>query len=276
MTVLISVVVPTYQRNAALAACLDRLAPGAQALPASSYEVIVTDDAQDSDCRAMVLGRYPWATWVAGPMKGPAANRNHAARYAKGDWIAFVDDDCLPEREWLSAFADAVASRPAVSVFEGRTCADRSRHSLDEGAPINETGGCLWSCNLLISRALFQGMHGFDERFPFAAMEDMDFRRRLGRIGEAACFVREAVVIHPYRKLNAWDTFHKGSKSLRIYLSLHPEERVHHRRMFYAKAVVSIIFREILIEGARFRWRGVGYSFARAGMYAWWAIRGIR
>ena len=39
-----SVVIPTCHRNDLLARCLDRLAPGAQTLPAARYEVIVSDD----------------------------------------------------------------------------------------------------------------------------------------------------------------------------------------------------------------------------------------
>jgi hypothetical protein len=42
--VLITVVIPTCRRPDVLVQCLDRLAPGAQTLPADRYEVIVTDD----------------------------------------------------------------------------------------------------------------------------------------------------------------------------------------------------------------------------------------
>ena len=86
-----SVVIPTCRRNDALAACLDCLADGAQTLPARGYEVIVADDAPDGqNARAMVAERFPWAHWVAGPGKGPAANRNRGAAEARGAWLAFT------------------------------------------------------------------------------------------------------------------------------------------------------------------------------------------
>ena len=92
---LFSVVIPTCHRNDALAACLERLAPGKQSLAAASYEVIVTDDGSRATSEAMLREKFPWAKWMAGPRRGPAANRNHGAKHANGNWIAFADDDCL-------------------------------------------------------------------------------------------------------------------------------------------------------------------------------------
>lgn len=94
---MISVIIPTCDRNEQLAKCLDCLAPGVQTLPAEQYEVIVTDDGSDLTAEQMILERYLWARWVAGPRIGPAANRNNGVQYARGEWLAFTDDDCLPD-----------------------------------------------------------------------------------------------------------------------------------------------------------------------------------
>ena len=191
-----SVVVPTYHRNATLAECLTRLAPGTQTLAGPAYEVIVTDDGSTATAQAMVAERFPWARWAAGPRRGPAANRNHGASLARGDWLAFTDDDCLPTPGWLAAFADAAGD---ADVLEGRTtCAAGVSSILDE-APINLTGGNLWSCNLAIRVTAFHGTGGFDERFPHAAVEDMEFAGRVARGGRAVRFVPAAVVDHPPR-----------------------------------------------------------------------------
>jgi GT2 family glycosyltransferase len=194
---LISVVLPTYHRNDMLALCLDRLAPGTQTLDAALYEVIITDDGSKTTAEAMVREKYPWARWVAGPKRGPAANRNGAIRHARTEWIAFIDDDCLPEPEWLSAYANAI--QPGTLVYEGRTVCREPVRWLVEETPVNETGGALWSCNMMISRTLFQEMGGFDEAFPFSFMEDVDFRERLTARGIAFPFVADAVVAHPPR-----------------------------------------------------------------------------
>lgn len=192
----ISVIIPTRHRNEQLALCIDRLAPGRQTLDAGEYEVIVTDDGSASTAEAMTRQRYPWVRWVAGPRKGPAANRNNGARAASGRWLAFTDDDCLPAKSWLAAFVGAI--QPGTDVYEGKTTSEAGVGLLQE-APVNLTGGNLWSCNFMIARELFQSMRGFDVSFPAAACEDMDFNNRLRQLGHQPQFVPEAVIDHPPR-----------------------------------------------------------------------------
>ena len=194
----ISVIVPTCHRNALLAKCLDCLAPGVQTLPPERYEVIVTDDGTCSTAEALVQGSYPWVRWVAGPRHGPAANRNNGAEFAQGRWLAFTDDDCLPSADWLSAYTGATQAN--VFVYEGKTtCATGITSPLYQ-APINLTGGCLWSCNFMIQSTLFHAIGGFDTDFAMPAMEDIDLHERLCRRGHTAAFIEAAVVDHPPRR----------------------------------------------------------------------------
>ena len=206
-TVRFSVVIPTCGRPAALAECLDRLAPGRQELASAFYEVVVADDgAENATVREMVARDYPWVRWVAGPRQGPAANRNAGAAQARGDWFVFTDDDCLPCPRWLAGFAAHLDGHPESRVLEGRT---------DDGgappagpfytAPLNTQGGYLWSCNMAIARPLFLELSGFDEKFPYPHMEDVDLRLRLEDRGVRYEFVREACVDHLPRPLgSAW------------------------------------------------------------------------
>ncbi len=154
----LSVIIPTYHRNDLLAKCLDCLAPGVQTLPADQYEVIVSDDGCESTAEEMIRQNYPWAKWVAGSRKGPAANRNNGAKYAQGEWLVFTDDDCVPDAQWLEAYAEAIVDKPEYLVFEGRTYNNQPRKSFADFAPLNETGGYLWSCNFTIQKQLFQSL----------------------------------------------------------------------------------------------------------------------
>ena len=107
---LFSVVITTCNRLEMLAKCLDRLGCGMQSLAANQYEVIVTDDGSQSTAEQLMKGKYPWARWLQGPRKGPAANRNNGARYAEGEWLVFTDDDCCAvHREILFAGGGAGA-----------------------------------------------------------------------------------------------------------------------------------------------------------------------
>ncbi len=198
-----SVVIPTYRRNGSLAACLDRLSAGAQTLAPGAYEIIVSDDYSGADNAQHVLQeRFPWVHWVAGPGRGPAANRNRGAAEARASWLVFTDDDCLPTPGWLESFAARLdqADGRDLRVLEGATTAGGAK---DYGpflnVPLNEEGGCLWSCNFAIQRALFEEMGGFDDRFPYPHLEDVDLRLRLEDRGQAFPFVPEATVEHPPR-----------------------------------------------------------------------------
>ena len=195
----ISVVIPTYHHTL-LAQCLDRLAPGRQTLDASQYEVIVSDDALQPTAREMMAQLYPWAKWVQGPRKGPAANRNNGVQLAEGGWLVFTDDDCLPDPGWLAAYSNAI-DQDASMVLEGKTTCMAGIHSPLLHAPVNLTGGWLWSCNLAVRHDFFHSIGGFDENFPMPHMEDVDFRQRAIATGSRLQWVPDAIVDHPPRKV---------------------------------------------------------------------------
>jgi GT2 family glycosyltransferase len=263
-----SVVVPACARPAALAECLARLAPGAQTLPASQYEVIVTDDSPDESIRNLVADRFPWACCTVGPRRGPAANRNHGARLARADWLAFTDDDCLPDPGWLAGFAAALASANSTppDVLEGRTYADRPRRSLAERSPINTHGGFLWSCNFAVRARLFSQLAGFNEGFPYAAMEDVDFARRLRALGAREQFVEAAGVCHPWREIPGframWAVEERYYCSLRHFLTLHPDAWSEYTPLAGLRTNLRHLFRETL--PGIFRWHGRGVAAALA------------
>ncbi len=222
-----SVVIPTYQRPDDLARCLEQLKPGGQTLAFDHYEVIVTDDeGQGSKTQTLVDEQYPWVKWVAGPGRGPAANRNRGAHYAKGDWLVFTDDDCVPEPGWLEAYAEAASKSPSLDVMEGSTLPEEPRKSLAWHAPINTEGGRLWSCNLAVRAYCFSSLEGFDTDYPFA-LEDMDFKTRVLKRGVSWTFVREAAVVHPWRHGTARELFARQMRELkgwRVFARKHPGE----------------------------------------------------
>lgn len=198
----LTVVIPTCRRNDLLARCLDCLVPGAQTLPAEQYEVIVSDDGPaDNNARQLVETRYPAVRWFQGPRRGPAANRNHGASHANAPWLAFTDDDCVPQPGWLEVFARRIAEPDGdgCRVLEGRTDCGVEHIGPFEQAPGNDTGGFLWSCNFAVERALFERMGGFDAGFPYPHLEDVDFRLRLDDAGEPYRFLPEARIVHPPR-----------------------------------------------------------------------------
>ncbi len=257
-----SVIIPTYHRNDALARALDCLA----AQDHRDFEVIVSDDGRASTAQELIQTRYPTVQWVQGPQRGPAANRNCGAQRAKGTWLVFTDDDCLPDPQWLSAFAQAVRQYPAFKVFEGRTYADRPRQSLDEEAPINEQGGYLWSCNFAVRQDFFRALGGFDERYPFA-FEDVDFRERILLQGEQFKFIPQAAVCHHWRTSDPAKHSRQHFEAVMLFRQLHPhlQQKSSPYSYFFATARSFI---KVTLPGV-WQYRGRGLKTALLGhMYS--------
>ncbi len=108
----ISVVIAACNRTAQLSACLDALA--AQSLPTDSFEVVVVDDGGAAPA-APVVESFAARLNIRSmrqPNAGPAAARNSGARIANGRWLAFTDDDCLPDPLWLAALRRAFIEHP--------------------------------------------------------------------------------------------------------------------------------------------------------------------
>lgn len=94
MTAAISVVVPTYNRAGLLRRTLASVL--AQTVP--PLEVLVADDGSTDDTAQALREFGDRVRHLALPHRGlPAASRNAGLRAARGDWVAFLDDDDL----WL-------------------------------------------------------------------------------------------------------------------------------------------------------------------------------
>jgi glycosyltransferase involved in cell wall biosynthesis len=197
----VSVVFPTYRRPELLDRCLAALA--AQEFDPASSEIIVADDAVSEATRHQVEG---WAGRCPVPVRyitvaatrGPAGARNAGWRSARGEIIAFTDDDCIPGPGWLAAgvaaFApdiDAATGRVVVPLPEDPTDYQRNESGLE--------GARFVTANCFVRRATLEAIGGFDERFTAAWREDSDLHFSLLRAGRRIVSARGAVVVHPVR-----------------------------------------------------------------------------
>jgi GT2 family glycosyltransferase len=266
---LFSVIIPTCHRDEALTRCLEVFASenqeGMTLIYANSlnpkrenidtYEVIVTDDGSLNTVERTLREKFPWAAWMSGPKRGPAANRNHGAAKALGEWLVFVDDDCVPERTFLASYARAAAVGNCA-VLEGMTLPLGNRGAADMECPINELGGRLWSCNFAIKRPLFLKLGGFDENFPGPAAEDIDMQTRLSKAGHKAVFVWEARVRHPWRARRGVNFVRVQARSFAYYIQKHPEYSTYFSWSSLIKRAGGAIFREFPKNLVKYRCRG--------------------
>lgn len=164
--------------------------------------ITVSDDRHSAALGERLAGSFPAVRYVAGPARGPAANRNHGAGQGRAPWILFLDDDCHAQVDLLAAYAAAQQAHPRAQVIEGAIHAVGPRPNGNHHAPLNTEGGKLWSCNILVERAVFGQVCGFDEEFPFACMEDCDLNERLRATGAEMAFAPAAAVLHPWRSIS--------------------------------------------------------------------------
>ncbi|SVD71643.1 uncharacterized protein METZ01_LOCUS424497, partial [marine metagenome] len=97
------VVVPCYERPDDLRRCLEALSPENQS-EAPPYEIIVTDDSRTDRCHVLVEQDFPNVSWGKGKQNGPAGNRNAGVARARGEWIVFLDDDCVAQPGYLASY----------------------------------------------------------------------------------------------------------------------------------------------------------------------------
>jgi GT2 family glycosyltransferase len=241
-----------------LTECLSALMRGIEvASGACVCEVCVLDDAHEEGLAVFLKEKFPQVLYTKGPGKGPSANRNHGARQLKGEWIIFIDDDCIPSEGLLKAYEEAIALHPEVQAFEGKIHADRPQMRLDEQCPLNLTGGSFWSCNVAIDREAFERVGGFDEDFPYAAYEDMDLQVRLKVQGIDPQFVPEASVCHPWRiGAGAWRRFFEQRRSSLIYLKKHPEVASNFHPWMLLKITIGRLLYSTLPGLWKYRGRG--------------------
>jgi GT2 family glycosyltransferase len=236
-----SVIIPTYQRPEELAGCLDCLAPGTLELSFDDYEVIVSDDAgTGSETQRLVAEQYPWATWVEGPGRGAAANRNEGASHAQSEWLVFTDDDCRPQPGWLKAYSD-VNRTATLDIMEGKTTADREKTEPGWTAPINREGGVLWSCNFAIRRMLYHRIKGFDENYLSAGVEDIDFRIRAFEASNKRCFVSDAHVLHPWRKVKSLSEQISELRSWAYFFQKFPEQAEQYNVKYHLGGLLDLL-----------------------------------
>jgi GT2 family glycosyltransferase len=205
----VSVVIPAHGRIAKLQGCLAALA--AQTLPRDAFEVIVCDDGSPAPIAPALEGfRDRLAlTIVRTRQRGPAAARNEGARHASGSLLAFTDDDCSPEEDWLENLVANIDRHPGhliggsiVNLLSDDPYATATQLITscvyDYYARHPQVHRFYSTANLAIPTDRFWLLDGFSEQYQRAAGEDYDFCARWTEAGFPNHYAPEATVGHSH------------------------------------------------------------------------------
>src|SRR3954464_7999396 len=132
--------------------------------------------------------------------RGPAWARNAGWRRSRAEWIAFLDDDVIPEPGWAAALArDLAPLPPRVAASQGRLCVPLAgdRRPTDWERNVAGLEHAQWAtADMAFRRAALAAVGGLDEGLPRAYREDADLALRLRDAGYELA-VGEREVEHP-------------------------------------------------------------------------------
>ncbi|MDR3764695.1 MAG: glycosyltransferase [Acidobacteriota bacterium] len=219
----VSVVVPTCGRPHDLAECLDAI----ERLDPRPLEVIVVDSAP-RDTKTRELAAQRGVRYVSEVRAGAARARNRGAQAARGDIVAFTDDDAVPEPGWLAALLPEFDD-PRVALVTGFVAPPRAEEDTKDAAlaELYELSGFTglgserivldrdtpdWfpranfrpfgiAPNLAIRRSALERWEGFDVRLgpgtPVPGHEEQRAFHELIELGYRIVYQPAARVVHP-------------------------------------------------------------------------------
>jgi rSAM/selenodomain-associated transferase 2 len=225
---MISVVIPTLNAEADLAAALDALSPVDHPLIG---EIIVSDGGS-SDSTIEIAARADCRV-IQGP-PGRGAQLHSGALLARGRWLLFVHADTCLSTGWEQAASEFLKSpaskrRAAVFIFELDDRRKRAR-CLERivairvralGLPYGDQG-------LLLARSFYEEVGGYR---PFPLMEDVDLVRRIGRCRIETLAVSAVTSADRYRRNGYVRRSVRNAACLLLYFLGVPPQRI---AKFYA------------------------------------------
>lgn len=236
----VSIVIPVFNRVELTQQCLLYLA---QHTTGVTHEVIVVDNASTDGTAAFLAeqeqaGRVRVIRNEANAGFGRACNQ--AAAIARGEHLVLLNNDTVPLPGWLDALVATVERDPGVGVVGSRLLYPNEtiqhagmvfrpngmldhvhRGAARDAAEVLEAQdfACVTGACLLLPRALFERLGGFDETYYFY-LEDVDLCLRVWEAGLRVRYCPESVLFH-YENASVQDTRWRDEKVLEGLALLH-------------------------------------------------------
>ena len=227
----VSVVIPTYNRPDMLINLLKSL----EGQTLKNFEVIVVVDGDDKTTNIVKNYKkkcsYPLEDEVI-PNSGCNVARNKGISLAKSNIIAFTDDDCIPDNDWLKNGVRYFENSDVVGI-EGVIYSSEKSNVFHNAPQLLKPSSFVHgrTANMFYRSEILKKVGGFDERFVIATPRgkighrgDTDLAWRVQDYGGIP-FAYDVRVFHPLRKTTLKKTI-KDTKShmmTSLLLKKHPD-----------------------------------------------------
>ena len=210
----VSVIIPVFNQLEHTHACLASLQTVEEK---TRFEVIIVDDCS-TDRTAEALPAIDGITYLRNERNsGFVASCNRGAEKARGKYLVFLNNDTLVKADWLTALLDTFAEESGAGIVGSKLIYPDGR--------LQEAGGIIWRdasgwnygkfddpgkpeynylrevdyCSgsaLMIPKALFESVGGFDSRYAPGYYEDTDLAFKVRQAGYKTLYQPLSEVIH--------------------------------------------------------------------------------
>lgn len=213
-TPLVSIIIPVYNQWEYTYACLKSILDNTNDV---AYEVIVADD-MSSDETIHIQDKVKNINVIRdGINRGFLLNCNHAAGYANGKYLFFLNNDTNVQTEWLSSLLSLIEKDETIGMVGSKLVYPDGRQQEAGGIIWNDASG--WNYGrlddptkpeynyvkevdyisgaaIMIRAELWTKIGGFDERYVPAYFEDSDLAFEVRKHGYKVMFQPKSVVVH--------------------------------------------------------------------------------
>lgn len=188
------------------------------------WELIIVDNGSSDNTRA-IIGQFqksfPGKNLIIDePLPGLGRARNSGWTASQGDIVAFTDDDCYPDENFLDCVIKCFEEDPRLGFIGGRVLLhdftdyqitiQEKDHRVDIPPRSFIPAGLIHGANFAFRRAALEEVGGFDEMFgvgAFFTCADVDILARISEAGWVGAYDPRPVVFHHHRRKTGTEAF---------------------------------------------------------------------
>ncbi len=194
----VSLYIPCFNADKYISFCLKAVLN--QSYPVE--EIIVIDDGS-TDNTSDIISQFPVKIIKYIKNKGLPYVRNLAIKNAKNDFLACVDADCVPEKDWLQKLIKNFS--PEVAGVGGKLVESDTNEIIDSWRSIrmkqhwgdkkSDSVPFLFGSNNVFRKKILDDVGGYKDKW-LNNYEDVDISRRVNTAGYKTIYEPEALVYH--------------------------------------------------------------------------------